>query len=102
MYSRVQNGTIIGKNVMMGPFCLIYTFNHQTARTDIPMIQQGYTAIKPVVIEDDVWIGARVTILGGVTVGKGSVLAAGAVVTKNVPEYSIVGGNPARILRKRI
>lgn len=54
-----------------------------------------------VVIEDDVWVGTRAIILAGVTIGRGAVVAAGAVVTKSVPPYAIVGGNPARILRMR-
>lgn len=56
---------------------------------------------QPVVIEDDVWVGANVTILKGVTIGHGSVVAAGAVVTKSCPPYSIIGGVPAKVLRKR-
>lgn len=55
----------------------------------------------PVVIEDDVWIGANSTILKGVTIGEGSVVAAGSVVTKNVPAYTIVGGVPAKIIKNR-
>ena len=55
----------------------------------------------PVVIEDDVWCGANVTILKGVTIGRGSVVAAGAVVTKSCPPYSIIGGVPAKILKRR-
>lgn len=80
----------------------IYTSNHCTDRTDIPMWKQGFTRANPVVIGDDVWIGARVTILPGVHIGKGSVIGAGSVVTKDVPEYSVVGGNPARVLKSRI
>jgi len=55
----------------------------------------------PIIVEDDVWIGARSLILSGVTIGKGAIIAAGSVVTKNVPPYSIVGGNPAKIIRFR-
>ena len=54
-----------------------------------------------IIVEDDVWIGARAIILKGVTIGKGSVVGAGAVVTKTIPPYSIVGGVPAKILRRR-
>ncbi len=54
-----------------------------------------------IIIEDEVWIGANVTILSGITIGKGAIVAAGSVVTKDVPPYSIVGGNPAKIIRYR-
>ena len=72
--------TRIGSNVMMGPEVFIFTSNHCTSRVDMPMIQQGYRPLAPVIIGDDVWIGARVMILPGVTVGPGSVLGAGAVI----------------------
>ncbi len=86
---------------MMGPEVLIYTQNHDFSRTDITMDQQGWADEKPVVIEDDVWIGSRVIILPGVTIGKGSVIGASAVVTKSVPPYSVVAGNPAKIVKTR-
>ena len=89
----------IGENVMMGPDCMIFTSNHRTEERDKPMCQQGFTEPRPVTIEDDVWIGARVIILPGVHVGTGSVIGAGAVVTHDVAPYSIVGGNPAKLIR---
>lgn len=91
----------IGNYVMMGPHCTVYTRNHRFERTDIPMQKQGNTEHKKVVIGDDVWIGGHVIILPGVHVGKGAIIGAGAVVTKDVPDYAIVGGNPARIIRYR-
>lgn len=91
----------IGNNVMMGPECMMFTTNHCMDRTDVPMQKQGFTAPQPIVIEDDVWIGARVTILPGVHVGMGSVIGASSVVTKDVAPYSIVGGNPAKLIRMR-
>lgn len=96
----------IGNHVMFGPGVTIRGGNH---RFDIPgryIDTIGDDEKRPqddpgVVIEDDVWVGGNATILGGVTVGTGSVIAASAVVTKDVPPYSIVGGNPARVIRDR-
>lgn len=100
-YSEIHGDVSIGENVMMGPYCLIYSRNHSSSRTDIPMIQQGFENTKPVVIEDDVWIGGRVIILPGVHVGTGCVIGAGAVVTRDTPPYTIVAGNPAKIKKYR-
>lgn len=98
---QVQGNVKIGDHVMMGPEVYIYTQNHKMDRTDIPMDEQGFAEEKAVVIEDDVWIGSRVTILPGVTIGKGSVIGASAVVTKDVPPYSVAAGNPARVVKSR-
>ncbi|CAG0966633.1 partial lipopolysaccharide O-acetyltransferase, partial [Anaerolineae bacterium] len=91
----------VGKDVMMGPYVIVVGESHQFASRDVPMRLQGYKRYPPVRIEDDVWIGARVTILPGVVIGKGAIIGAGAVVTKDVPPYAICVGNPARILRFR-
>ena len=99
--SEINNGVIIGDNVMMGPDVLLYTQNHCTADLNRPMLGQGMTEIKPVVIEDDVWIGARVCILPGVRIGKGSVIGACAVVSKSIPPYSVAVGNPAKVVKTR-
>lgn len=99
---EVNGPVTIGKYVMMGPEVVIYTNGHNFERTDIPMQQQGNTETKPVVIEDDVWIGRRAMIMPGVHIGKGCVIGAGAVVTKDIPDYSVVGGVPAQILKRRI
>ena len=96
------NGTVtIGNNVMMGPDVVIYTSGHRFDRMDIPMMEQGSTEEEPVVIGNDVWIGRRVMIMPGVKIGNGAVIAAGAVVTKDVPDYAIVGGVPAKIIKYR-
>lgn len=68
----------------------------------MPMCFQGSEQNKVTIIEDDVWIGARVIIMPECHIGKGSIIAAGAVVTKNIGEYEIWGGVPARLLKKRI
>lgn len=91
----------IGKDVMMGADVLMLNSNHRFDRLDIPMMYQGYTSPEEIIVGDDVWIGARVIILPGVKIGRGVILAAGAVVTKDVPEYAIAGGNPARIIKFR-
>jgi len=91
----------IGNDVMMGPRVACIARNHAFDRCDIPMNQQGYSQMKPIVIEDDVWIGYGAIILSGVTIGRGTIVAAGAVVTKSVEPFSIVGGNPARVIKKR-
>lgn len=99
--AQINGKVIIGKNVMMGPDVCIYAINHAFNRVDIPMNFQGFAPEKPVVIGDDVWIGARVIILPGIRIGTGVVIGAGAVVTRDVPDYAVVGGNPARILKMR-
>ena len=90
----------LGRNVMMGPRVNLMAENHNFDRADIPMKEQGVTR-SFIKIEDDVWLGAGSTVLAGVTVGQGSIVAAGAVVTKDVPAFSIVGGVPARVLKSR-
>lgn len=90
----------IGDNVMMGPEVTILTHTHRIDRTDIPMGKQG-SMVSEVVIGDDVWIGMRAIILPGVRIGSGVVIGAGAVVTKDVPDYAVVGGVPARVIRYR-
>ena len=91
----------IGDYVMMGTHCLIISQNHRFDDCTIPMCRQGFKEDRPVVIEDDVWIGSRVIILPGVIIEKGAIIGAGSVVTKNVKPYTIVGGNPAKFIRKR-
>ena len=99
--ANIGPGVTIGNDVMMGPDCNIYTRNHKHDRTDIPMRLQGYEDIKAVCIKDDVWIGSGVTIMPGVTIGKGAILGTGAVVTHDVPDFAIVGGVPARVIKSR-
>jgi maltose O-acetyltransferase len=91
----------VGRDVMMGPYVVIIGDNHRFDNRDIPMRLQGQVTYPPVRIEDDVWIGARVTILPGITIGKGAIIGAGAVVTKDVPPLAISAGNPARVIRFR-
>lgn len=99
--ATISSYVTIGNDVMMGPECLIYTANHTLQRRDIPMRLQGHEQARPVVIGNDVWIGGRVIILPGVHIGDGAVIGAGSVVTKDVPPYAIVGGNPAKVIKER-
>lgn len=97
----VPNNTIIGKYVMMAPEVYIIDNNHISDDINIPMCFQGKTPNKVTIIEDDCWLGARVMIMPGRIIGHGSILAAGAIITKDVQPYSIVGGNPAKLIKKR-
>ena len=99
--AKVMGPCTIGDYVMMGPNCTIYTQNHAFADPDKPMQLQGRQEERQVTIGDDVWIGGNVTILPGVTIGSHSIIGAGAVVTKDVPEYAIVAGNPAVVKKFR-
>lgn len=95
-------GTItIGNNVIIGPYTILASGNHKYDCLDRLIRQQGI-ALKPIVIEDDVWIGAHAIVLPGVTIGRGSVIGAGAVVTNDIPAYSVAVGIPARIVKFRL
>lgn len=97
----IPSNTIIGSNVMMAPNCFIHANNHKIDRLDIPMIKQGAEEPKQTVIEDDCWIGRNVTMTPGRHISKGTVIGTNCVLTKDFPEYSIVGGNPSRLIRSR-
>lgn len=97
----ISGSVVIGDNVMMGPDCIIYTRNHSFSDVNTPIRLQGFDEEKTVYIGNDVWIGGRVIILPGRKIGDGSVLGAGSVITKDVPSYAVVGGNPARVLKYR-
>ena len=96
----IQSNTYIGDNVIMGPDVKIYTKNHKYESLDVPIQSQGHTE-EAVRVGNDVWIGANVVITPGVIIGDHSIVAAGAVVTKAVPPYAIVGGVPAKVLKYR-
>lgn len=96
----LQGRVTLGENVMMAPHVAIIAVNHKHDRTDIPMNEQG-TIEKEVIINNDVWIGYGAKILAGVNIGTGVIIGAGAVVTKDVPDYAVVGGVPAKIIKMR-
>ncbi len=97
----IQGTCYIGKHVMMGPEVCIWTYNHDTHIVPGKPWMEGVTEEKAVTISDGVWIASRCIILPGVRIGEGAICGAGSVVTKDVPPYAIVGGNPARILKYR-
>lgn len=99
--SQVYGPVKIGNDVMMGPEVIILTGEHEFGSADIPIRMQGNRPVQPVFIDDDVWVGTRSIILPGLRIGKGSIIGAGSIVTKDVPAYSIVAGNPARLIRYR-
>lgn len=90
-----QGGIILGDDALIGHNVVIATLNH-----DLDPAQRATTIPQPVVLGDRVWIGANATVLPGVTIGDGAIVAAGAVVTKDVPARTVVGGAPARVLRE--
>ena len=93
----IQADTFIGNYVIMGPDVKIYTKNHGFKDLTIPMALQPITK-ESVIIGDDVWLGANVIITPGVSIGNHVIIAAGAVVTKDIPDFAIAGGIPARII----
>jgi maltose O-acetyltransferase len=92
---------IIGNYVMIGSNTLLSTAHHNFNRLDIPIMLQGIRQPTSVTIANDVWIGANVIILPGIEISTGAVVGAGAVVTKNVPPYAVIGGVPAKIIKYR-
>lgn len=94
-----RGGIRFGSNIICGEGLKILTFNHDYEGSELPYGPE--VVLKSVEIQDNVWIGSWVTILPGVTIGEGAIIAAGAVVTKNVDSCAIVGGNPAELIRNR-
>ena len=95
-----NGGVEIGRDVMIAAHTLITSVGHEHESLDLPMMNQPLQ-LAPIRIEDDVWIGARCTLLPGVTIGRGAIVGAGSVVTRDVAPWSIVSGMPARIVGQR-
>ena len=89
----------IGKNCLIAPFCYFVDSDHGIERTELIRKQQMKSS--PITIGEDVWFGTGAVITSGVTIGTGAVIGAGAVITKDIPEYAVVGGNPAKIIKYR-
>lgn len=99
-FIQVRGHVEIGSDVIMGPRVSIFSENHNSDKLDVPIVLQGETR-KGVKVGNGVWIGAGVTILDGVTIGNNSIIAAGALVNKDVIEFGIVGGVPAKFIKMR-
>lgn len=95
------SGVEIGDNVMIGPHVMIAAGNHDYKQTGKPMRMAGNLSKGPIVIEDDVWLGANVSVTDGVKIGRGAVIGANSVVTKNIPAYSVAFGVPAKVIFSR-
>ena len=87
----------IGNRVMFGPFVSIFAATHET---EVQSRRDGIEYARSVTIGDDCWIGGNVTIMPGVTIGKGCTVAASSVVTRDIPDFSVAMGSPARVVKK--
>ena len=96
-----EHGVIIGDNVMLAPHCVLAAGNHEYRNLKTPMLLAGSFSNGPIVIEEDVWSGSNCTITDNVKIGKGAIVGANSVVTKDVPEYEIHAGTPARYIDTR-
>lgn len=95
-----ENVIKIGQNVLIGPSTVMHTFSHNFDRNDLPIKEQGGKE-KPIVIENDVWIGANCTILGGVRIGSHSVIGAHSLVNRDIPPHSLAYGVPCVVKKNK-
>lgn len=98
--TTVKEAIIIGSDVMVAANCSFYPHNH-AIKAGMPIVKQPIYSKGPIIIGDNAWIGTRVVILGGVTIGEGAVVGAGSVVTKAIPANAVAFGVPARVVRMR-
>jgi acetyltransferase-like isoleucine patch superfamily enzyme len=99
-YVGAAGGVIIGDNVLFGQRVSIHAENHKFDRLDIPVREQGVSHAG-VRIEDDCWIGSHSVVLDGITIGRGAIVVAGSVVSRDIPPGAVVSGVPARLMRMR-
>lgn len=100
MFFATKNGQInIEKDVLIGSGVHIYVSNHKFDDTSVAIYYQGHSAEKSVLIKEGSWIGANAIILPGVTIGRNAVVGAGSIVTKDVPDFTVVGGSPAKVIK---
>ncbi|HEY52210.1 MAG TPA: acyltransferase [Caldilineae bacterium] len=94
-------GIHIGDNVQLAPNCALYSYQHGFSDPAIPISKQPITSKGDILIEDDAWLGVGVIVLDGVTIGRGAIIGAGAVVTESIPPMAIAVGSPARVVGRR-
>lgn len=101
-YTRVESGYKVkfGENVLVGPNVYISDRSHQYQNVNMPIMKQGYYEKGSLEIGSGTWIGIHACVLGNVKIGKGCVIGANAVVTKDIPDYCVVVGNPGRVIKK--
>jgi acetyltransferase-like isoleucine patch superfamily enzyme len=95
---NARGGVRIGDDAILGPYCIIHSANHRTSDASLPYREQGYL-LASVSIGNNVWLGARVTVLPGTTIGDDAIVGAGAVVTCDIPPRTLALGVPARVVR---
>jgi acetyltransferase-like isoleucine patch superfamily enzyme len=100
VWASTGSRIVLGDDLLMGPGVKIFSSNHGATAFDVPMNVQP-SVEKDIIIGNDVWLGANSVVVAGVTIGEGSIVAAGSVVTKDVPPYTIVGGIPAKPIKSR-
>jgi acetyltransferase-like isoleucine patch superfamily enzyme len=91
----------IGSHVLIAPKCGLFSYQHRTDDPTKAMHRQGFVSKGDIVVEDDVWLGTGAKVMDGIRIGRGAIVGAGAVVTHDVPPYTVVAGVPARVIRKR-
>lgn len=99
--TEIPSSIIIGDNVILSRNCFVLNRNHRFENPDIPIIKQGFKEEKLTIIEDDCWIGMNTLLTPGRHIRKGTIVGMGSVLTKDFPEYAIVGGNPANLIKYR-
>jgi maltose O-acetyltransferase len=100
--THIPSNTIIGDNVIFGRDCYVLARNHEFSDINTPIVKQGFRPNVQTIIEDDCWIGLRCLFTPGRHIKKGTIIGMGSVVTKDFPEYSIIGGAPAKFIKSRI
>jgi acetyltransferase-like isoleucine patch superfamily enzyme len=101
LLTSLVGSLVIGKDVLIAPQCAFFPYDHRIDDSGRPIREAGYTSKGGIVIQDDVWLGVGVKVMDGVRIGRGAVIGAASVVTRDVPDYAVAVGSPARVVRHR-